>query len=186
MSNTIVLVGHIASGKTSIARALENKGYRRIITYTTRPPKKGEVDGVDYHFITETDFLHKQRKGFFAEGTGYDTIFGYWRYGSAFEDYQAKDKTVIVLNPRGVLNLKTKAFVVHLDINEDMLISRAVERGDNIEEVRRRIEIDRELFEMMQELRPPDMRIRHAIPIASAVDYILTKQDALSRELHAL
>lgn len=181
MSNTIVLVGHIASGKTCIAKSLENKGFRRIVTYTTRPPREGEIDGVDYHFITETDFLHKQRKGFFAEGTGYDTIFGYWRYGSAFEDYQSKDKTVIVLNPRGVLNLKTKAFVVHLDLSEDILITRAVERGDNPEEIKRRIETDKELFEMMSELRPPDMRICRGIPVASAVDYILMKHEALTR-----
>ena len=71
MASTIVLVGHIASGKTCVAKALEKRGYRRIVTYTTRPPREGEIDGKDYHFITEKEFKEKQDKGFFAESTGY-------------------------------------------------------------------------------------------------------------------
>ncbi len=34
-------------------KKLEEKGYARMITYTTRSPRVGEIDGVDYHFITQ-------------------------------------------------------------------------------------------------------------------------------------
>ena len=45
----IVLVGESASGKSSIERNLvDNYGYKKIITYTTRQPRPNEVDGVDY------------------------------------------------------------------------------------------------------------------------------------------
>ena len=47
----IVLVGESASGKSSIERNLvEKHGYNRVISYTTRKPRTGEHDGVDYHF----------------------------------------------------------------------------------------------------------------------------------------
>ena len=84
------------------------------------------------------------------------------------------------------MNLKTKAFVVHLDLSEDILVSRALERGDNLDEVKRRIRTDREPFKIMKELRPPDMRVVRGLPVVTTVDYILMKQEALSRNLHAL
>ena len=47
----IVLIGESASGKSSIERCLvEDYGYNKIVSYTTRPPRAGEVDGIDYHF----------------------------------------------------------------------------------------------------------------------------------------
>ena len=187
MSNCIVLAGGMASGKTCIAKYLEEKkGYRRIITYTTRPMRDGEVDGVDYHFLTDEEFLTKRDKGFFAESTGHDTIYGRWYYGSAFDDYHKPDKKVIVLNPRGVMNLKVPAFVVYLDISDDILTSRAVERGDDVLEVERRLKKDKEHFKTMLEVRYPDVRVRRAMPIVTTVDYILMKQEAASRNLHTL
>ena len=47
----IVLVGKTCSGKDSIKKELINLGMKNIVTYTTRPLRNGEVNGVDYHFI---------------------------------------------------------------------------------------------------------------------------------------
>ena len=45
----IILVGESASGKSSIEKYLvDNYGYNKIISYTTREPREGDVDGVDY------------------------------------------------------------------------------------------------------------------------------------------
>lgn len=63
----LVLVGKTCSGKSTVAKILEDKGYRRIVTYTTRPKRAGEIDGTDYHFITAEDFLKRRENGFFAE-----------------------------------------------------------------------------------------------------------------------
>ena len=50
----IVLVGKTASGKTTVANELcKHHGYKRIVTYTTRPMRKNEVQDVDYHFISD-------------------------------------------------------------------------------------------------------------------------------------
>ena len=52
MSNKqiVVMVGPSGSGKTSIGEVLSKNGVQRLITTTTREPRVGEVNGVDYYF----------------------------------------------------------------------------------------------------------------------------------------
>ena len=46
-----ILIGMSASGKDAILRELvANHGFREIVTTTTRPMRKGEVNGKDYNF----------------------------------------------------------------------------------------------------------------------------------------
>jgi len=45
-----VLVGKAASGKDHFRKVLENKGFKYAVSYTTRPPRTGEVEGKDYFF----------------------------------------------------------------------------------------------------------------------------------------
>jgi guanylate kinase len=40
---------------------------RRVITYTTRAPREGEADGVDYHFVDEAEFRRMAAGGAFLE-----------------------------------------------------------------------------------------------------------------------
>ena len=78
----IVLVGESASGKSSIERELIALGFNKIVTYTTRPMRKEDVDGETYHFITEEQFNDMIEKDLFAEHASYNG----WRYGTAKED----------------------------------------------------------------------------------------------------
>jgi len=57
------------AGKTSLVRALlaADSGIRLSISYTTRQPRPGEQDGVDYHFVTEERFLQMLEAGEFLE-----------------------------------------------------------------------------------------------------------------------
>ena len=49
----IILVGESASGKSTIEKILTEKyGYKKTISYTTRQPRDGEINGVNYHFNT--------------------------------------------------------------------------------------------------------------------------------------
>ena len=55
MNKCYVFIGPSGSGKTSIANALfELK--EKIVTSTTRPPRKGETDQKDYYFLSEDKF----------------------------------------------------------------------------------------------------------------------------------
>ncbi|MFH1644086.1 MAG: guanylate kinase [bacterium] len=70
------------AGKTTLTleglNRLKNKyPISKVITYTTRKPRQNEKHGKDYHFLSETEFLNKQKKGFFLETTKYhDNYYG--------------------------------------------------------------------------------------------------------------
>lgn len=133
----IVLVGESASGKSSIEKYLvDNYGYEKIVSYTTRPPRKGEFDGIDYRFINEENFLKLKEQGFFAETATYNN----WHYGTAKNDC-TNDK-VAVLTPHGLRQMKK---IDNIDVTSfyikvprrDRLI-KILQRDDNIEEAYRR------------------------------------------------
>ena len=66
----LLISGPAGSGKTTLCdRLLEEfaSGLQRVITTTTRLPREGEVDGVDYHFLDKAEFLHKVDAGEFYE-----------------------------------------------------------------------------------------------------------------------
>lgn len=54
----VVLSGPSGAGKDAVLDELERRGhvFHRVITCTTRPPRETERDGVDYFFLTDTDF----------------------------------------------------------------------------------------------------------------------------------
>lgn len=133
----IVLVGESASGKSSIEKYMvDNYGFEKIVSYTTRPPREGEVDGVDYNFINEEQFKELKKQGFFAETAQYRD----WYYGTAKKD--CTDDKVAVLTPHGLRQVsKIRGInVISFYINvprRDRLI-KILQRGDNIEEAYRR------------------------------------------------
>ena len=133
----IVLVGESASGKSSIEKMLVDKyGYRKIVSYTTRQPRKGEIDGVDYFFISDEEFNQRKATGFFAETATYNN----WQYGTAKKD--CTNDNVAVLTPHGMRQLKKidGINIISFYINvprRDRLI-KILQRGDDIEEAYRR------------------------------------------------
>lgn len=133
----IVLVGESASGKSSIEKYLvDNYKYKKVITYTTRPPRDGEIDGVDYHFVSDEEFRKLKDKLFFVE----TAVYRGWYYGTAKED--CTDDKIIVLTPHGLRQIKNikDINVISFYINvprRDRLI-KILQRGDDIEEAYRR------------------------------------------------
>lgn len=144
----IIIIGKTASGKDTILKNLvEKHGYKKIVTYTTRPMRRGERQGVSYNFISEDDFKKKINKGFFAEWKTYDTEFGIWYYGTALEDLERADqRNVIILTPGGYrdiinkLSTKTKAIYIYAD--NSTIMQRLIKRGDDKDEAKRRLEHD--------------------------------------------
>lgn len=177
-SGVIAIAGQIASGKTTLAKYMKERGFERIVTYTTRPKREGETDGVDYHFISDEAFLEKAESGFFAETTKYNAKFGHVRYGTSKESLETPDgvKKVIVLNPQGVIALKDAGydiFVVFLDMPQEVLMRRALRRGDDPAEIGRRIADDTRLFR----------RLENAAISGEYVDLTITDQNLLPNQI---
>ena len=152
----IVLCGKSGSGKSAIAKEIEKYGYEKIITDTTRPPREGEINEVDYFFDTEEQFDELLNEGEFLETTQYKVASGdIWRYGTTIGAVaEAADKSVIILNPYGLRAMKEheiKHKSVLIESNETVLLSRLQKRGDWKAEVQRRIETDRKDFEGVSE-----------------------------------
>ncbi|AAS95380.1 guanylate kinase [Nitratidesulfovibrio vulgaris] len=65
----LVLCAPSGTGKTTLTRRLltEFPRFAFSVSYTTRKPRNGEVDGKDYHFVTVEAFLRLRDAGFFAE-----------------------------------------------------------------------------------------------------------------------
>lgn len=150
----LLLVGKTCAGKDRIQKELIKKGMKSVVTYTTRPPRLGEVDGISYHFITEKDFFDKKEKGVFAETTSYKVATGdIWYYGSAKEDLT--DDKVIIVNPEGLKKLKCiktlNPIVFYILANDAVIWNRLRKRGDNAAEARRRLNSDEEDFKGINE-----------------------------------
>ena len=133
----VILVGESAAGKSSIERCLvENYGFNKIVSYTTRPPRDGEVDGVDYHFISVEQFNQLKADGFFAETASYRE----WNYGVAKED--CTDDKVAVLTPHGLRQVSkidgVNVTSFHINVPRRDRLIKLLQRGDNIEEAYRR------------------------------------------------
>jgi len=65
----VILSSPSGGGKTTIAHRLlvERGDVGYSVSCTTRPPRDGEVQGKDYHFLTETEFLGRRKNSEFAE-----------------------------------------------------------------------------------------------------------------------
>jgi len=139
----VVISGPSGSGKTSIAREVckrigEDKTYFSIST-TTRMPREGEVDGVDYYFVTKEQFLKEIEQGNFLE---WAEVHGNY-YGTslrAIEKAMAQDKIVFLdIDVQGFESifkiypkLITSVFVTTK--NRDVLLKRLKSRGTETED----------------------------------------------------
>ena len=148
----IVIIGKTCSGKDTIVNKLISlHTYKRIVTYTNRPIRKGEKQDITYHYIPEEEFKQKIEDGFFAEYKSYDTEFGTWYYGSALEDLEkADDKSVIIFTPDGyrdiVEKLSNRPTAIYIYANNATIKKRLLKRGDDKNEAQRRLEHDNEDF----------------------------------------
>jgi guanylate kinase len=97
----VALIGKAGAGKDSIQKTtceLHPLMFHPIVSCTTRPAREGEIEGIDYHFISLNEFTRKVLNGDMLEATE----FRDWFYGTTL-DSLSKDKINIgVFNPAGV------------------------------------------------------------------------------------
>lgn len=105
-----VVSGPSGSGKTTVveqALAVLQKKHliKRVITYTTRPARQGEIDGKHYHFLSVEDFKNKIEKGFFLEWSAwYDHYYG--SPASIITDIAQGTSYIAILDRPGALSVQ--------------------------------------------------------------------------------
>lgn len=83
MGTIYCVIGKSSTGKDSIYKRLlkrEDLQLKKIVPYTTRPIREKEVEGVEYHFVTEEKRRELEAAGKIIEGRSYETIYGRWDY----------------------------------------------------------------------------------------------------------
>lgn len=141
----ILLIGASASGKTEIAKLLQQKyGIKKVVTTTTRKMRVGEKQNVDYHFVGEEEFLRLEKEGAFVETAFYNGK----HYGSSKKEI-SKDK-VLIVEPKGsaaFIALHDPSIVsFYLYSSESSRENRMRLRGDSEGAIASRLENDRRDF----------------------------------------
>ncbi len=157
MKNILMVVsGPSGVGKGTIVKALLKRRSDIVesVSCTTRPPRDGEVDGREYHFLSKEEFARRIDEGDFLE---YDEHFGNF-YGTpkSFVRKSLENKSVVLeIDVVGALNAK-KAFP------DSMLVMIA---PPSVEELKRRLvgrstetaeEIEKRLSRLEYELSKKD------------------------------
>ena len=92
MGKMFCLMGKSSSGKDTIFKKLRERdelGLRPVVTYTTRPMRQNETNGVEYYFINEESLKEYVTAGKVIEKRVYHTVFGDWYY-CTIDDGQIK------------------------------------------------------------------------------------------------
>ena len=141
----LVISGASASGKTEVAHIIAKKyGLSRVITVTTREKRIGEVDGVDYFFVTKEEFQKLINDNKLVEYAEYNGNF----YGSRKD--QIADDHILVVEANGLkayvaLNdpsIITFALTANAKIREERMRC----RGDKACDIEKRLKSDRTVF----------------------------------------
>lgn len=156
-----MIFGKSGSGKTTIFKKLiedEDLGLSPIVTCTTRPPREGEVNEVDYYFVSEEEFKEMEYTSELMESTSYTVANGEtWYYGSLFKDFMDSKDKLIIVNPDGIRaiiercrrqEIPTSTFLLYT--NDSTRTQRLLKRGDNEDEIKRRIKADNKDFEKVK------------------------------------
>jgi len=147
----VVISGLSAVGKDVVVKGMRERGYmfNRVVTVTTRRPRPGEVDGVDYHFISEDEYQAMVERGELLENAEvYGKLYGVPERGIQ-EPLDRGQDVVLRIDVQGAATIKGKmpqaVLIFLIPSSMEELRRRLVGRGkDSPEEMERRLNTARE------------------------------------------
>ena len=112
----LILAGPAGVGKSTLCdRLVANvPGFERVITATTRPPRPNEVNGRDYHFLTEAQFDARLAANDFLEWAWVHRKYRYGTLKSAVLERLPQTSLIANLDVQGVRSIRAAAAAVPL------------------------------------------------------------------------
>ncbi len=107
----IILAGPAGVGKSTLCDRVvrEVPGFERVITATTRPPRPNEIDGRDYHFLSEAAFDERLQAGAFLEWAWVHRKYRYGTLQSAVLDRLPHTSLIMNIDVQGVRSIRAAA-----------------------------------------------------------------------------
>ncbi|NHN32485.1 guanylate kinase [Paenibacillus agricola] len=140
-----VFTGPDGSGRKTVAgRVGALCGLQRVLSYTTRPSRLYEKDGIDYHFITREQFIEAEQNEEFIETLEIDGVYYGIKSKEIDATFQQHPYVYLILNRQGsklvkeVFGDKVIQILIYADRNKVM--SRLLERGDTTEVIYKNLE----------------------------------------------
>ena len=152
----LALFGKSASGKDTIQKWIVSnfpKTTNKIVSCTTRSPRDGEQEGIDYFFLTDEEFATKVLDGSMLEATS----FREWFYGTALDQLDPEKINIGVFNITGVEciledpRLEVQPVWVHASDKTRLLRSLNREENPDCKEICRRFQADEKDFDEMDD-----------------------------------
>jgi guanylate kinase len=135
-----VFTGPTGAGRKTIAEmAGTTIQMKRVVSYTTRPPRPNETEGVDYRFISRDEFDRAERNGEFVETVEIDGALYGIKSSDIEHELQSFGCIYLILNRYGADILKKrygdKVVRFFIYASPDEIVSRLRKRGDSEERI---------------------------------------------------
>lgn len=142
----LALFGESGAGKDTIQQWIVSNfpNTKGIVSCTTRPKRDYEIDGKDYHFLTDEKFAEKILDGSMLEATS----FNGWHYGTALDELDKEKINIGVFNPQGIECLledkRLHLLPIYVFVPDKIRLIRALEREQDPDcvEICRRFQTD--------------------------------------------
>ena len=178
----IALVGPSGCGKDTILNKVlgSNPEFQRVVSYTSRPMRETEKDGIAYHFTQPENFLD-----FFNNNTIVETaVFNDWFYGTTYDCYSKEKINIGVYDPTRLeillSNPQMDVVVYYVQARDNTRLIRQLSREDNpdIDEIFRRFKADRVDFCDIEEICPDIIYLPNNTPdeLAIALEIVASEQ----------
>ena len=140
MRKIFAIMGKASTGKDTLTKMLSEMLELPIaLSFTTRPMRVGEKQGVEYNFISDDDFWDLHGCDLLAEYTSYEVASGEtWHYGLTKEELEKAEYVLVIVNPDGFRQLTEiygdKVCSILIDAPADVRIKRYLDRDTVTEE----------------------------------------------------
>ena len=157
-----IFTGPSGAGKGSVMRALLERDAQlsKVVTYTTRPPRDGEIDGFDYWFVSTIEFQQMIADGRVFE---HERVYQDYYYGSPRDLFVEGRDGLIELDYKGRLKYQQR---------HDRVVSVFLLPPD-LDELKRRIVTRSEVTNLEARLTNAIEQMRHA----HTYDYVVKNDD---------
>lgn len=102
MINVIVFMGEAGSGKDRMLNEIlaSDSSLHRVISYTTRPKRENEKEGLNYYYVSDIEFTNLVKSN-----SMYESSLHNWLYGTGIKSYDENKINIAVLNPQSIRDL---------------------------------------------------------------------------------